>query len=193
MALDYDPAGPIVDALGDGDRVGDPLAIIGIADPLHVPAIGEKPPSHVLGERECRITLYRDVVAVVDPAEITQLQMASERSGLAAHTLHHAAVPAQREDVVIEQGKIRSVKVPPQPIGCDRHAYAGGDPLAERSRRRLDARGQVVFRMTRTLAVELAEAFQIVERDRRRAEPLVLFINRPTPGQAQHTTEERVR
>src|SRR5439155_24027155 len=93
-------------------------------------------------------------------------------------------------DVVIEQGKIRSVKVPPQPIGCDRHAYAGGDPLAERSRRRLDARGQVVFRMTRTLAVELAEAFQIVERDRRRAEPLVLFIDRPNPGQVQHRIEE---
>jgi hypothetical protein len=147
-----------------------------------VPAIGEKPPRDVLGERECGIALDRDVIAVVDPAEIAELQMAGERRGLAAHTLHHAAVAAQREDVIIEESEIRSVEVPRQPIGGDRHADAGGDPLAERPRRRLDAGGQVVFRMTRTLAVELAEPLQIVERDRRRAQPLVFFVDRPNPG-----------
>src|SRR6516165_5036161 len=41
VALDNDQARPIVDALGDRDRVGDPLTIVGVADPLHVPAIGE--------------------------------------------------------------------------------------------------------------------------------------------------------
>jgi len=82
--------------------------------------------------------------------------MAGERGGLAAHSLHHAAVAAKREDVVIEESEIRSVEVPRQPIGSYRHADAGGDPLAEGTGRRLDARGQVVFRMTRALAVELA-------------------------------------
>ena len=45
MALDDDQARPIVDPLGNRDRLGDPLAVVGVADPLHVPAIGEKPPA----------------------------------------------------------------------------------------------------------------------------------------------------
>src|ERR1700730_13292600 len=56
MARDDDQARPIVDTLGDGDRLGDTLAIVGVADPLHMPAIGEKPPGDILGEGEGGIT-----------------------------------------------------------------------------------------------------------------------------------------
>ncbi len=116
--------------------------------------------------------------------------MGGERGRLAPHSLHHAAVAAQRKDVVIEQIETRSVEMPRQPVGRDRHPDAGRNPLAERARRRLDTRGQVVFRMTRTLAVELAKALQIIERDRRCPEPLVLFVYGCDAGHVQHRIEQ---
>src|SRR5438309_8909391 len=190
MAFDANQARPVVDALGARDRVSDPLAIIGIADPLDVPTIGEEPPGDVLAEGECCVALDRDVIAVVDPAQVAEPQMTGERRRLAAHSLHHAAITAQREDVVIEQRKTWFVEIPRQPIRCDRHADAGRNPLAQRSRRRLDTRGQVILRMAWTFAAELAEMSQIVERDGRRAEPLVIFVDRFDPSQMKHRIEE---
>src|SRR5438477_7952855 len=178
MAFDNDQTGPIVDPLGDSDRFGDALAVVGVADPLHMPAIGEKPPGDILAERESGVAFDRDVVAVVDPAEIAEPQMAGHRSRLAADAFHHAAVTAQREDIVIEQPKILSVEVARQPVGRDRHPDAGRNPLPQRAGRRLDTGGPMIFRVTRALAVELAEPLQIVERDGRRAEPLGFFVNR---------------
>jgi hypothetical protein len=65
MALDDNEAGPIIDALGDRDRIGDPLAIVGVADPLNVPTIGQKPPGDVLGESESSISLESGVSFVL--------------------------------------------------------------------------------------------------------------------------------
>ncbi len=190
VAFDDDQARPIVNALGDRDCISDPLAIVGVADPLHVPAIGEEPPGDILGEGKSGIALDRDVVAIVDPAKIAELQMAGKRGGLAADPLHHAAVAAQREDVVIEQGETRLVEIPRQPVCGNRHADARCNPLAKRSRCGLDTRGQVVFRMTWAFAVELAKALQIVERHRRSADPLVIFVDRLDAGQVQHRIEQ---
>src|SRR4029077_17188162 len=95
MALDDDQARPILDALGNRDRVGDALAIVGIADPLHMPAIGEKSPGDIFAEGKSGIALDRDVVAVVDPAEVAELLMPGERGSFAADPHHHAAVAAE--------------------------------------------------------------------------------------------------
>src|SRR5207248_4238521 len=59
MAFDNDQTGPIVDPLGDSDRFGDALAVVGVADPLHMPAIGEKPPGDILAERESGVAFDR--------------------------------------------------------------------------------------------------------------------------------------
>ena len=48
----------------------------------------------------------------------------------------------------------------------------------------------MIFRVTRALAVELAKPLQIVERDGRRAEPLVFFVDRFDAGQVQHRIEQ---
>ena len=190
MARHDDQAGSVLDAPGDRDRLGDALPVIGVADPLHVPAVCQEPAGHVLAEGESSVALDRDVVAVVDPAQIAEPQMPGERGGLAPHPLHHAAVAAQCEDVVVEQREIRPIEMPRQPIGADRHADAGRNPLPERSRRGFDTRGQVIFRMARAFAAELAKGLQIVERDGRGAEPLVALIDRLDAGQMQHRIEQ---
>src|SRR5262249_20653176 len=112
------------------------------------------------------------------------------RRRLAPDPFHHAPIAAQREDAVIEKWEIRFVEVARQPFGRDRHADAGRDPLTERSRRRLDPRGQMVFGMTRTLAVELAKSLQIVEWDAGLLQPLVVFVDRVDAGQMQHRIKQ---
>src|SRR5262249_37564058 len=114
---------------------------------------------------------------VVDPAEVVEAEMAGERSRLSAHAFHQAAVTAHGVDVVVEQLKARLVVAAGQPPARDRHTNAGGDPLAQRSRGGLDTRYQVILWMARRLAVELAEMPNVVERDRRLAQVLVLGIH----------------
>ena len=186
MTFDDDKGRAVVGAPGVGDRVGYSIAVVGVADPQHLPAIAEKPGSDILAEGERGISLDRDVIAVVDPGQVAEPQMAGERGRLAADPLHHAAVAAQGEDVIVEDREVWPVEVPGKPIRGDRHADAVGDALAERPGRGLDPRSQMIFRMPRAFAAELTEMLQIVERDRGRAEPLVFLIDRGDAGQMQH-------
>src|SRR5205823_6955287 len=111
----------------------------------------------VLREREVGPPLDRDAVVVIDPAEVREPQVAGERGRLARHALHHAAVAAERVDVVVEERVVGAVVARRQPAPGDRHADAGRDALTERARRGLDAGGPVILGMPGTLAVELTE------------------------------------
>ena len=111
--------------------------------------------------------------------------MAGQRGGFRADALHQAAVAANGVDVVVEDLVVRPVVPAGQPLARDRHADAGGNPLTQRTGRRLDSRDPVIFRMPRRLAVELAEMADVVERDRRLAQPLVLRIHRAGARQMQ--------
>src|SRR6185437_10050511 len=116
----------------------------------------------ILIKRNAGIAVNRDVVVIVDPAEVIEREMAGERRGLGAHALHHVAVATYRVDVVAEDLEIRAIVAAGEPRLGDRHADAVRDALAERTGRRLDARHPSIFGMTRRLAAELAEAADIV-------------------------------
>ena len=58
---------------------------------------------------EARATLDRDVIVVVDPAEIVEAQMARQRCGFGADALHQTAIATNRVDVVVEDLKARPV------------------------------------------------------------------------------------
>src|SRR5437867_4126393 len=53
----------------------DPLEVVRIADPEHVPVIAEEAGRNVLGERDARIALDADMVVVVDPTELIETEM----------------------------------------------------------------------------------------------------------------------
>ena len=116
--------------------------------------------------------------------------MAGERRRLRADAFHQAAVAANRVDVVVEEVEARLVVAAGEPLARDRHADAGGDALAQRAGGRLDAGDPVIFRMARRLAAELAEMPDVVERDRRLAQPLVLGVHRLRAGQMQHRPQQ---
>src|SRR5215510_5925727 len=135
----------------------DAVDIVRVANPQHVPPIGEKAGSYILCKGDARVAFDRDVVVVPNPAEIVEPQMGGERSRFRADALHQAAVAAHRVDLVIENVKAGPIVVVGEPLLRQRHADAGCNALPERTGGGFDTGDPVVFRMSRSLAVHLAE------------------------------------
>src|SRR6267378_1633379 len=135
----------------------DAVDIVRVADSQHIPPISEKASSDILSKGDARVAFDRDVVVVPNPAEIVESQMGGERCRFRADALHHAAVATHRVDLVIEHIKAWAIVVVGEPLLRQRHADAGGNALTERTGRGFNARDPVVFRMSRSLTVQLAE------------------------------------
>ena len=142
----------------DLDRLRQRSRVVGVADALHVPAIGQEARRDVVAEGEIGVALDGDAVAVVDPAEIAEHLRwpASEAASLETPSIMSPS-PQNAIDVVVEQREIRPVEMLGQPARRHRHADAVAAALAERPGRRLDAGGQVIFRMAGAFAAELRE------------------------------------
>src|SRR5262249_45643947 len=135
------------------------LLVVGVADAGDVPAVADEAGGHVVAEGQFRVPLDGDVVVVVDPAEVGELQVAGERGSLGRDAFHHAAVAAQGIDVEVDQVlEPGPVEVGGLPAAGDGHADAGGQALAERAGGGLDAAGPAVLRVAGAAAVDLPEA-----------------------------------
>src|SRR5271170_4883496 len=159
-------------------RVLNEVNIVCVTHPQDIPAIAEKPGGDVFGEGDVCIPFDGDVVVVVDPAEVVQAQMPGQRSRLRRDPFHHATVAADGINVVIKYLEARLVKMVGQPFAGDGHAHACGDTLPERAGGGLDAGHPVIFGMTRSLAVELAEPSNVVQCHRRLTEYFVFSVDR---------------
>ncbi len=168
---------------GGGDRLG----VVGVDDVGDVPAVAGEPGRHVVVVGEVGFAVDRDVVVVVDPAEVVELQVAGDRGGLAGDPLHQAAVAGDRVDVEVEEvGPVAGAL----PLRGDRHPDRGRDALSERPGGRLHPRGPAVLGVAGGARVELAEALDVGEADRRLADHLVVGVDRPHVGQVQQRVEQ---
>ena len=167
--------------------------IVGVGDVLHRPAVAGEPGRHVLGERQAGGALDGDLVVVVDPAQIGQLQVPGQRGGLGADALHQAAVAAQRVDVVIKQLVARPVEGGGLPQPGDGHPDAGGDPGAQRAGGALHPGCPAVLGVTRALGVQLPKPAQVLQRHGGLTDDLVVGVHRLHPGQVQHRIQQRRR
>ena len=174
----------------DLERVLDPLDVVRVAHPEDVPPVGEKARRDVLGERDPRRPLDRDVVVVVDPAEVVEAEVAREGGRLGRDPFHHAAVSGDGEDAVVEDVEAGTVVTGGEPLLADRHPDAGRDALPERTGGAFDAGDPAVFGVARRLAVELAESADVVERHGRLPEPLVLGVHGLDARQVEDRPEE---
>ena len=134
--------------------------VVGVADPQHVPAVALEAAQHVVAVGEGGVAVDRDVVVVVDPAEVVELEVAGERGRLVRDALHQAAVAGQRVDVEVEEVGAEALALP---LRGQRHPDRGRDPLAERAGGRLDAGGPAVLGVARRARVQLAEFFDLVQ------------------------------
>src|SRR5262249_10761700 len=141
-------------------------------------------------EGEIGVALDRHAIAVIDPTQVAEPLVPGYRSRFARYALHHVAVAAQHIDVVVEQREILPIEVLSKPPCRDCHADAGGTTLTQRPCGRLHPRGQVILWMPRTLAADLPEVLDVVERDCRLAETLVFGVDSFDAGKMQHGIEE---
>ena len=103
-----------------------------------------------------------DAVVVEQDDQAIQAPMGGQRGGFVTDAFHQAAVTGQRVGVVIAQ---RRAELLAHHAFGQRHADGEADALAERAGGAFDAVGKVEFRMSRSLAAETAELFDVVDGD----------------------------
>src|SRR5258708_12871454 len=114
---------------GITQRFLDAIEIVGIPYTNDIPSVGEKPAGDIFGERDIGFTFDGDVIVVVNPAKVIELQVPCNRGGLARDSFHHAAVAAERENPILDQLKIRTFESPPDPFFSLAHPTPPPPPL----------------------------------------------------------------
>src|SRR5215469_2253609 len=141
----------------------DPVEIVCIADAQDIPSVSDKSRWHILREGNSGVAFDRDVVVVINPAEIVEAEVPCQRRGFRGNSLHQAPIAANRINVVIENVEAWTVVPVGKPLLRDCHANAGCDSLPERTGCRLNTRNPVILRMAGSFAVELAKPADVVE------------------------------
>src|SRR5258708_4220487 len=128
------------------------VQIIGVTNACHVPTIGDEACCHIIGKGQGGIAFDGDVVVIINPAQVRELQMTGQRGSLVANTLHHAAVATDGVNVVIEHLKGGAVEVRSHPASGGSHANACRHTLTKGASGCLNSRGPAIFRMSRAFA-----------------------------------------
>ena len=156
---------------------GDQVEVVGVADPGDVPAVAHEAGGDVVVVGDLGVAVDRDVVVVVDPAEVVELLVAGERGGLVRDALHQAAVAGDRVDVEVEE-----LGPAVERAACHLAAIAMPTVVAIPW-----PSGPVVVSTPEVqrysgwpgaLRVELAEVLDVVEGDGRLADDLVVGVDR---------------
>ncbi len=141
--------------------------IVGVFHGQHMPTQAAETRGDVLAERQLRTAFNRDLIVVVNPAQVVELQMAGDRRGFVGDAFHQIAVAALNPHVIIEQREAGLVVPRGEPLLGDRHADTVAAALPQRSGRRFDAGGVLDFRMPRRAAAPLAKVAELIQRQRR--------------------------
>ena len=190
VRVDQDERRPVLGRLEDPQALGDGGGVVGVGDGEDVPAVGPEPGGDVLGEGDLGRAVDGDPVAVVDPAEVVEPEVAGEAGGLGRDPLHHVAVAAEGVDVEVEQVEPRLVVMRPEPEARRGHPDAGGHALAERAGGGLDAGGPAVLGVARGAALDLAELLDIFQVHGQLVGQLVVVADRLDAGQVEERVEE---
>jgi hypothetical protein len=161
----------------DLERLFDAINVVGIANSQDIPSISNESCLNVFGKRDARVAFDRDVIVVVNPAQIVEAEVSVATQPLMLCLPSGSRRRADRIDVVVEDLEAGPIVAVGEPLLRHRHANARCRTLAKRASRGFDTRNPVVFRMAGSLAVELAEAANVVERNRRLAQRFVVGIH----------------
>ena len=166
------------------------FGIVGIGAADDIPAEAFEAGGDIVGVGEFGVAFDRNVVVVVDPAEFIELKVAGDRGGFVRDAFHQVAVTAEREDVEIEDIVVGLVEVRDEPARGDGHADAVAAALAERAGGGFDAGGFDGLGMAGTTAAELAEQFDLIQRDGKFAGRFAMLIELFDAGQMQQRIEQ---
>jgi hypothetical protein len=150
--------------LGAFDCLVERGQVVGIVDPLHVPALSFEAAADVVGvERDRGGSVDCDVVVVVEEDQLAEAELAGDRCGLAGDSLHQVAVGADDVDVVVDDLVPGAVEAVGEEALGDGEADGIGEARAERTGGRFDARGDEVLGVPGGARLPLAELLQVVE------------------------------
>ena len=130
----------------------------------HVPAVGLETHRGVIGEPPVSIAIDTDVVFVPQRDELVQAQRARQRAGFVADALHQATIAEEHPGAMVDDGVAVAIEVPRQQLFSQRKANRIGQPLSQRPGGGFHARADMVLRMPRGLAAELAKRLQLLDR-----------------------------
>ena len=105
-----------------------------------------------------------DAVVVVQGDQLVQLPGAGQRAGFVADAFHQAAIAQEDIGVVVDDAVVGLVEFGRQQLFGQRHAHGVGDALAEWAGGGFHAGRQAVLGVAGSLAVQLAEVFQLLQR-----------------------------
>src|SRR5215467_11720613 len=125
MAVENDECGPVVRLPKDLERLFDAADIVCIADSQNIPSVGDESSLNVFGERDARVAFDRDVIVVVNPAEIVKPEVPGQRCSLRCDAFHQAPVTTNRINVVTKDIETGPIVAMSKPLLRDRHADAG--------------------------------------------------------------------
>ncbi len=141
-----------------------PIEILDIFafDVLHMPAVAEVAGGDLFAEGEVGITLDGDLVVEVEVDQVAEAQMPGQRGRLCSDPFHQVAIGTEPVNIVVKQFFADALL---QEAGAHSHADTDGNPLAEGAGGRFNARCVTKLRVTGCRAVNLAEVFQIIQRE----------------------------
>ena len=140
--------------------------VIGPVDgPDHHPAVGFEALSRVVLEPAADVAVDRNAVVVVDRDQLIEVPDAGKRADFVADAFHEAAVAQEHIRAVVDDGEALAVEFRAEELFGERHADAVRDALAERTRRRFDARSHMHLGVARGFAAELTESLEVVHRE----------------------------
>src|SRR4030095_14622109 len=102
MTIQHDECRPALCFSESAERLFDTIDIVRISDSYHVPPIREEASRDILSERDTCVSFDGDVIVVVDPAQIVETKMTSQRRRLGRNSLHQAAISTNCVNVVVE-------------------------------------------------------------------------------------------
>ena len=166
------------------------IQIVRIGNAKHIPSISQIARAHIIVVCKRSVTFDGDVIVVVNPAKIRELQMSSQTGGFSRNSFHHATIAADRPDSIIEKFKSRSVVSRREPTFGHCHTNACRETLAQRTGCRFDAARPVIFRMSRATRIELTKTLDVFDGQTRLASQLILGIYRLSFRQIQQGIEQ---
>ena len=135
-----------------------------MVDAQDLPAVGLKAFAHVFSEGQRGGAVERDLVVVVEPHQLAQPEMASQRGRFVGDALHHVAVAHQGIGKVVYDGVAGFVVASGGKALGHGHADRIAGALTERAGGGFHAWGEKGFRVAGRARAPLAEGLDVIQR-----------------------------
>ena len=146
------------------DRGLDFFRVVTVNVTDHLPVVGFETLWRVVGKPAFNFAIDGDAVVIVEGDQFAQAQGAGQRANFVGNAFHHAAITQEHVGVVIDNVMARTVELRAHDFFGQGKAHSVGQALTQRASGGFNARRVAQLRVARGAAVQLAEVFQVVDR-----------------------------